>query len=134
MNAHRLSPSPSLSLTPSLPLLTLSVLIFHSSSLSLLFYFHSQTLYLCHVPLSRSLFIYAIFLSLLSFFVSPIPLPSISSFLPFFFLLLSLCNPQDRKRKNEQKNEQYFPVQVPRKGKGDMEGLSPTWQASTGGY
>ena len=26
------------------------------------------------------------------------------------------------------------PVQVPRKGKGDMEGLSPALQASTGGY
>ena len=28
------------------------------------------------------------------------------------------------------------PVQIPRKGKGDMpmEGLSPAWQASTGGY
>ena len=25
------------------------------------------------------------------------------------------------------------PVQVPRKGKGDMEGLSPACQASTGG-
>ena len=27
-----------------------------------------------------------------------------------------------------------FPVQVPRKEKGDMEGLSPACQASTGGY
>ena len=26
------------------------------------------------------------------------------------------------------------PVQVPRKGRGDTEGLSPAWQASTGGY
>ena len=26
------------------------------------------------------------------------------------------------------------PVQVPPTGKGDMEGLSPAWQASTGGY
>ena len=26
------------------------------------------------------------------------------------------------------------PVQVPHKGKGDMEGLSPACQASTGGY
>ena len=27
-----------------------------------------------------------------------------------------------------------FPVQVPRKGKGDMEGLSPACKASIGGY
>ena len=26
------------------------------------------------------------------------------------------------------------PVQVLRKGKGDIEGMSPAWQASTGGY
>ena len=26
------------------------------------------------------------------------------------------------------------PVQVPRKGEGETEGLSPAWQASTGGY
>ena len=26
------------------------------------------------------------------------------------------------------------PVQIPRKGEGDMEGLSPAWQASTRGY